>query len=146
MEGCQMHFMLLETEPDMMINLIHSTLKTFTLCAPQTYNQSQSNKRSVYKSITGKNSSFHLYPNSPRMLPLGINPVVHKMHINCGQFDHGESSRRSGGGRRPRSEGRASLIHPQNLSECLGRSRVCKSVKGMLTKMCCGFVKLCVPY
>ncbi|XP_039993033.1 Fanconi anemia group M protein [Xiphias gladius] len=81
----------------------------------RTYNQSQSNKRSVYKSITGNKSGFHMYPNSPRMLPQGVNPTLHKMHITCGQFDHQESSRRSVRGRRSHSEGRASLIHPQNL-------------------------------
>lgn len=58
-----------------------------------------------------------MYPNSPRMLPEGVNPTLHKMHITCGQFDHRESSRQSVGGRRSHSEGRASLIHPQNLSK-----------------------------
>ncbi|XP_070776576.1 Fanconi anemia group M protein [Enoplosus armatus] len=81
----------------------------------RTYNQSQSNKRSVYKSIIGNKSGFHMYPNSPRMLPEGVNPTLHKMHITCGQFDHRESSRRSVRGRRSHCEGRASLIHPQNL-------------------------------
>ncbi|KAM8917528.1 Fanconi anemia group M protein isoform 2-T2 [Spinachia spinachia] len=81
----------------------------------RTYNQSQSNKRSIHKSIIGNKSSFHMYPSSPRMLPLDVNPTMHKMHITCGQFDHQESGRRSVRGRRSRSEGRASLIHPQNL-------------------------------
>ncbi|KAM4541807.1 Fanconi anemia group M protein [Odontesthes bonariensis] len=81
----------------------------------RTYNQSQSNKRSVYKSITGNKSGFHMYPNSPRMLPDGVNPKLHKMYITCGQFDHREIGRRSVRGRRSHSEGRASLIHPQNL-------------------------------
>ncbi|XP_076605192.1 Fanconi anemia group M protein [Chaetodon auriga] len=81
----------------------------------RTYNQSQSNKRSVYKSIIGNKSGFHMYPNSPRMLPEGVNPTLHKMHITCGQFDHQDGSRRSVRGRRSHSEGRASLIHPQNL-------------------------------
>ncbi|XP_026194873.1 Fanconi anemia group M protein isoform X2 [Anabas testudineus] len=81
----------------------------------RTYNQSQSNKRSVYKSIIGNKSGFHMYPNSPRMLPEAVNPTLHRMHITCGQFDHQESSRRSVRGRRSHSEGRASLIHPQNL-------------------------------
>ncbi|XP_037603420.1 Fanconi anemia group M protein isoform X1 [Sebastes umbrosus] len=81
----------------------------------RTYNQSQSNKRSVDKSIIGNKNGFHMYPNSPRMLPEGVNPTMHKMHIICGQFDHRESSRRSVRGRRSHSEGRASLIHPQNL-------------------------------
>ncbi|XP_073340268.1 Fanconi anemia group M protein [Pagrus major] len=81
----------------------------------RTYNQSQSNKRSVYKAIISSKSGFHMYPNSPRMLPEGVNPTLHKMHITCGQFDHQENSRRSVRGRRSHSEGRASLIHPQNL-------------------------------
>ncbi|XP_045918056.1 Fanconi anemia group M protein isoform X3 [Micropterus dolomieu] len=81
----------------------------------RTYNQSQSNKRSVHKSIIGNKSGFHMYPNSPRMLPEGVKPTLHKMHITCGQFDHRESSRRSIRGRLSHSEGRASLIHPQNL-------------------------------
>uniref|UniRef100_A0A3B5B9V1 Fanconi anemia group M protein-like n=1 Tax=Stegastes partitus TaxID=144197 RepID=A0A3B5B9V1_9TELE len=83
----------------------------------RTYNQSQSNKKSVYKSIIGNKSGFHMYPNSPRMLPDGLNPRLHRMHITCGQFDHRDTSRRSGGGRRSHSGGRASLIHPQNLSK-----------------------------
>ncbi|XP_049917156.1 Fanconi anemia group M protein [Epinephelus moara] len=81
----------------------------------KTYNQSQSNKRSVDKSIIGNKNGFHMYPSSPRMLPEGVNPTLHKMHITCGQFDHRENSRRSVRGRRSHSEGRASLIHPQNL-------------------------------
>ncbi|XP_028293472.1 Fanconi anemia group M protein isoform X1 [Gouania willdenowi] len=81
----------------------------------RTYNQSQSNKRSVYKSITSNRNGFHMYQNSPRMIPDGVNPVLHKMHITCGQFDHGESGRRSSRGRRSHAEGRASLIHPHNL-------------------------------
>ncbi|XP_056151369.1 Fanconi anemia group M protein [Lampris incognitus] len=81
----------------------------------RTYNQSQSNKRSVYKSIIGKKSSFHMYPNSPRMLPAELNPTLHKMHITCGQFAHQESSRRTIKGRRSHTEGLGSLIHPQNL-------------------------------
>uniref|UniRef100_A0A3Q2FXY5 FA complementation group M n=1 Tax=Cyprinodon variegatus TaxID=28743 RepID=A0A3Q2FXY5_CYPVA len=83
----------------------------------RTYNQSQSNKRSVYKSITSNKNGFRMYPNSPRMLPEGVNPKLHKMHITCGQFDHREGSRRSIRGRRSHSEGRASLIHPHNLSD-----------------------------
>ncbi|XP_077394002.1 Fanconi anemia group M protein [Festucalex cinctus] len=81
----------------------------------RTYNQSQSNKRSLLKSIAGNKSGFHMYPNSPRMLPDGITPMLHKMHINSGQFDHRESSRRSSRGRRSHAQNRASLIHPQNL-------------------------------
>nr|XP_061798264.1 Fanconi anemia group M protein-like [Nerophis lumbriciformis] len=81
----------------------------------RTYNQSQSTKRNLLKSIMGNKSGFHMYPNSPRMLPDGITPTLHKMHITCGQFDHREVSRRSSRGRRSHTQGRASLIHPQNL-------------------------------
>uniref|UniRef100_A0A4W5QR91 Helicase C-terminal domain-containing protein n=1 Tax=Hucho hucho TaxID=62062 RepID=A0A4W5QR91_9TELE len=70
----------------------------------RTYNQSQSNMRSVYKSIVGNSHRFHMFPHSPRMLPEGVHPALHKMHITCGQFDHRESSGRlSGGGRGRRS-------------------------------------------
>lgn len=100
-----------------MINLPPQSYFQQTVYLCQTYNQSQSNKRNVYKSITGNKSRFHMYPSSPRMLPMGLIPTLHKMHITCGQFDHQESSRRSVRGRRSRSEGRVSLIHPQNLSE-----------------------------
>lgn len=79
----------------------------------RTYNQSQSNKRSVYKSILSNRGGFSMYVDSPRMLPDGVNPAVHKMHITCGQFDPRESSRRSKG-RRSSAEGRTSLLHPHS--------------------------------
>ncbi|XP_053553653.1 Fanconi anemia group M protein [Bombina bombina] len=53
----------------------------------RTYNQSQSNKRSIYKAIQGNNNMFHLNPQSPRMIPDGINPQVHKMFITQGTFE-----------------------------------------------------------
>uniref|UniRef100_A0A4W5QVV9 Helicase C-terminal domain-containing protein n=1 Tax=Hucho hucho TaxID=62062 RepID=A0A4W5QVV9_9TELE len=86
----------------------------------RTYNQSQSNMRSVYKSIVGNSHRFHMFPHSPRMLPEGVHPALHKMHITCGQFDHRESSGRlSGGGRGRRSHSlvgqRESLILPHGL-------------------------------
>ncbi|KAK0153377.1 Fanconi anemia group M [Merluccius polli] len=86
----------------------------------RTYNLSQANKRSVYKSITGNRNSFHMYPGSPRMLPEGVIPALHKMHIAVGQFDHGDSSggRRASGGRRSSSKVQTSIIHPQNLAVC----------------------------
>ncbi|XP_055017031.1 Fanconi anemia group M protein isoform X2 [Boleophthalmus pectinirostris] len=80
----------------------------------KTYNQSQSNKRSIYKSITSNHNGFSMYPHSPRMLPDGVNPILHKMHIMCGQFEPRESSRRSKG-RRSTADGRTSLIHPYSL-------------------------------
>nr|XP_046222365.1 Fanconi anemia group M protein isoform X2 [Oncorhynchus gorbuscha] len=86
----------------------------------RTYNQSQSNKRRVYKSIVGNSHSFHMFPHNPRMMPDGVHPALHKMHITCGQFDHRESSGRLVGGWRGRRshslEGqRESLILPHDL-------------------------------
>ncbi|XP_066550656.1 Fanconi anemia group M protein [Amia ocellicauda] len=76
----------------------------------RTYNQSQSNKRSVYKSILGNKQGFHMYPNSPRMLPVGVTPALHKMFITSGQFEHKDTSRRSSKGRRADAE---SFLYPR---------------------------------
>ncbi|XP_071972080.1 Fanconi anemia group M protein isoform X2 [Engystomops pustulosus] len=53
----------------------------------RTYNQSQCNKRSIYKAIMGNNTDLHLCEKSPRMVPDGINPTVHKMFITQGTYD-----------------------------------------------------------
>ncbi|XP_030069692.1 Fanconi anemia group M protein [Microcaecilia unicolor] len=58
------------------------------------YNQSQSNKRSVYKAILG-NNKIHLHPQSPRMVPDGLSPKVHKMYITQKIFEPKDSSRRN---------------------------------------------------
>lgn len=79
---------------------------------PQIYNQSQSNRRSVNKCITGNKQSFSMFPYSPRMLPAGVTPTLHKMHITCGQFEAKESSRRSSNGRQSLSMRRMSLLNP----------------------------------
>ncbi|XP_046711923.1 Fanconi anemia group M protein [Silurus meridionalis] len=76
----------------------------------RTYNQSQSNRRSVNKCIMGSKHSFSMFPHSPRMLPAGVTPMLHKMHITCGQFEVKESSRRSSNVRQ--SLGRGSLLEP----------------------------------
>ncbi|XP_031436050.1 Fanconi anemia group M protein isoform X2 [Clupea harengus] len=78
----------------------------------RTYNQSQSNRRSVNRNILQNNSSFHMFPNCPRMLPEGLTPTIHKMHITCGQFEARDTSRRSSKGRKSIAEGRESLVHP----------------------------------
>ncbi|XP_016339921.1 Fanconi anemia group M protein isoform X4 [Sinocyclocheilus anshuiensis] len=54
----------------------------------RTYNQSQSNRRSINKSIMGNKHSFQMFAHSPRMLPAGVTPTLHKMHISCGRFEH----------------------------------------------------------
>ncbi|KAK3563242.1 hypothetical protein QTP86_019351 [Hemibagrus guttatus] len=73
------------------------------------YNQSQSNRRSVNKCIMGNKQSFSMFPYSPRMLPAGVTPTLHKMHITCGQFEAKESSRRSS---KSLSMRRMSLLNP----------------------------------
>ncbi|XP_049986758.1 Fanconi anemia group M protein [Alexandromys fortis] len=53
----------------------------------RTYNQSQSNKRSVYKAISGNRQVLHFYQGSPRMVPENVNPELHKMFITHGAFE-----------------------------------------------------------
>uniref|UniRef100_A0A8C1QYU7 ERCC4 domain-containing protein n=1 Tax=Cyprinus carpio TaxID=7962 RepID=A0A8C1QYU7_CYPCA len=36
----------------------------------------------------GNKHSFQMFAHSPRMLPAGVTPTLHKMHISCGQFEH----------------------------------------------------------
>ncbi|XP_051833657.1 Fanconi anemia group M protein [Antechinus flavipes] len=45
------------------------------------YNRSQSCKRSIYKAISGNSRAFNFYQGSPRMIPDGIYPKLHKMFI-----------------------------------------------------------------
>ncbi|EPY82390.1 Fanconi anemia group M protein [Camelus ferus] len=59
----------------------------------RTYNQSQSNKRSIYKAISGNKQVLHFYQGSPRMVPDGINPQLHKMFITHGVFEPEKPSR-----------------------------------------------------
>ncbi|XP_073782912.1 Fanconi anemia group M protein isoform X4 [Danio rerio] len=67
----------------------------------RTYNQSQSNRRSINKSIMGNKHSFQMFSDSPRMLPADVTPALHKMHISCAQqFQHRDSGRRSSKSRR----------------------------------------------
>ncbi|XP_057639292.1 Fanconi anemia group M protein isoform X2 [Chionomys nivalis] len=53
----------------------------------RTYNQSQSNKRSIYKAISGDRQVLHFYQGSPRMVPENVNPELHKMFITHGAFE-----------------------------------------------------------
>ncbi|NXP10357.1 FANCM protein, partial [Thinocorus orbignyianus] len=66
----------------------------------RTYNQSQCNKRSIHKAISG-NKMLHFYQRSPRMIPEGINPKLHKMFITAEKYEPSDSralsrERRSG--------------------------------------------------
>ncbi|XP_060117345.1 Fanconi anemia group M protein [Heteronotia binoei] len=59
----------------------------------RTYNQSQSNKRSLFKAIS-ENKVLRFYQHSPRMIPEGVNPKMHRMLITppaCEQ-DHSPPS------------------------------------------------------
>ncbi|NXM32262.1 FANCM protein, partial [Oxyruncus cristatus] len=56
----------------------------------RTYNQSQCNKRSIHKAISG-NKTLRFYQRSPRMVPEGINPQVHKMFITAEKYEPGNS-------------------------------------------------------
>ncbi|XP_061210567.1 Fanconi anemia group M protein isoform X1 [Neopsephotus bourkii] len=56
----------------------------------RTYNQSQSNKRSIDKAISG-NKMLRFYQHSPRMIPEGINPKMHKMFITAEKYEPSNS-------------------------------------------------------
>ncbi|KAM4853894.1 Fanconi anemia group M protein-like [Thomomys bottae] len=59
----------------------------------RTYNQSQSNKRSIYKAILGSRQILHFYQESPRMVPDDVNPKLHKMYITHGVFESEKATR-----------------------------------------------------
>ncbi|NXH70722.1 FANCM protein, partial [Hydrobates tethys] len=56
----------------------------------RTYNQSQSNKRSIHKAISG-NKMLHFYQHSPRMIPQGITPKLHQMFITAEKYEPSNS-------------------------------------------------------
>ncbi|NXJ19990.1 FANCM protein, partial [Dicrurus megarhynchus] len=76
------------------------------------YNQSQCNRRSIHKAISG-NKSLHFYQHSPRMVPEGINPKVHKMFITA-EKQEPSSSRMLSKERRS-----SSLQHKSALFSCV---------------------------
>ncbi|XP_068272833.1 Fanconi anemia group M protein isoform X4 [Nyctibius grandis] len=78
----------------------------------RTYNQSQSNKRSIHKAISG-NKTLHFYQRSPRMIPEGINPKLHKMFITAEKYEP-SSSRMLSKERRS-----SSLQHTSALFSCV---------------------------
>ncbi|XP_049624293.1 Fanconi anemia group M protein isoform X2 [Suncus etruscus] len=57
------------------------------------YNQSQVNKKNIYKAISGNRQVLHFYQGSPRMIPEGINPQLHKMFITPGVYESEKPSR-----------------------------------------------------
>ncbi|XP_039525342.1 Fanconi anemia group M protein isoform X4 [Pimephales promelas] len=87
------------------------------------YNQSQTNRHSINKSIMGNKHSFQMFPHSPRMLPAGVTPALHKMLISVGQFEQTAAA-----GRRS-TKGRRSALGLQTA----GAEQSCVKDKGFLT-------------
>uniref|UniRef100_A0A8C3L6T1 ATP-dependent RNA helicase FANCM n=1 Tax=Chrysolophus pictus TaxID=9089 RepID=A0A8C3L6T1_CHRPC len=77
----------------------------------RTYNQSQSNKRNIQKAISG-NKMLRFYQHSPRMIPEGINPELHRMFITAEKYEPNDSRKLSRG--RP-----SSLHHKSALFSCV---------------------------
>ncbi|XP_059706707.1 Fanconi anemia group M protein isoform X3 [Haemorhous mexicanus] len=75
----------------------------------RTYNQSQCNKRSIHKAISG-NKTLRFYQHSPRMVPEGINPRVHKMFITAEKQEQSTSRVLSKEGRRSSLQHKAALL------------------------------------
>ncbi|XP_078464653.1 Fanconi anemia group M protein [Lampetra planeri] len=88
------------------------------------YNQSQSSRKSIYKAIEGASTSFQLYPYNPRMVPAGLSPVPHRMHLHVPKFD----GQTRGKGRLCRTVAEASTTLAS-----LGRKQPCRS-EGLLTR------------
>ncbi|NXN80232.1 FANCM protein, partial [Bombycilla garrulus] len=78
----------------------------------RTYNQSQCNKRSIHKAISG-NKTLRFYQHSPRMVPEGINPKVHKMFITAEKQEPGTSRMLC------KERRRSSLQHKSALFACV---------------------------
>lgn len=83
----------------------------------QTYNQSQSNKRSIHKAISG-NKMLHFYQHSPRMIPEGINPKLHKMFITAEKYEPSDSRMLS------KERRCSSLQHKSALFSCVTGKRI----------------------
>ncbi|KFV64845.1 Fanconi anemia group M protein, partial [Dryobates pubescens] len=77
----------------------------------RTYNQSQVNKRSIHKAISG-NKMLHFYQHSPRMIPEGINPKLHKMFITAEKHEPSSSRMLS-------KEKRSSSLQHKSLFSCV---------------------------
>ncbi|XP_009892224.1 PREDICTED: Fanconi anemia group M protein [Charadrius vociferus] len=82
----------------------------------RTYNQSQSNKRSIHKAISG-NKTLHFYQHSPRMIPEGITPKLHKMFITAEKYEPSNSRMLS------KERRSSSLQHKSALFSCVTGQR-----------------------
>ncbi|NXY71363.1 FANCM protein, partial [Glareola pratincola] len=83
----------------------------------RTYNQSQSNKRSIHKAISG-NKMLHFYQHSPRMIPEGINPKLHKMFITAEKYEPSNSRMLSKGRRSTSLQHKSALFSCQKQIHC----------------------------
>ncbi|XP_021512904.2 Fanconi anemia group M protein [Meriones unguiculatus] len=106
----------------------------------RTYNQSQSNKRNIYKAISGNRQVLRFYQGSPRMIPDEINPKLHKMFITHGVYES-EKSRNiqqklfsSRGGMKARNSNKDGLLSEEefNLWNRLYRLGDSDTVKGVV--------------
>uniref|UniRef100_A0A8B9NZE5 ATP-dependent RNA helicase FANCM n=1 Tax=Apteryx owenii TaxID=8824 RepID=A0A8B9NZE5_APTOW len=82
----------------------------------RTYNQSQSNKRSIHKAIA-ENKMLHFYQHSPRMVPEGINPKLHKMFITTEKYEPNNSRALS------KERGSRSLQNKSALFSCVAGTK-----------------------
>ncbi|XP_071834807.1 Fanconi anemia group M protein-like [Apostichopus japonicus] len=62
------------------------------------YDKSQYSRRGIHKALQGNSKSLQLYPSCPRMIPRGLNPQPHKMHITVEQYE-GKKKNKKGGRR-----------------------------------------------
>ena len=60
----------------------------------QVYDRSQYNKKGIVKALQGNAKSLQLYPNSPRMVPYGLNPAPHKMFVSVQAFTSKKDAKR----------------------------------------------------
>ncbi|XP_049526391.1 uncharacterized protein LOC119457781 [Dermacentor silvarum] len=66
----------------------------------QAYKESNYKKQNIHRAITSGRQLGNLYEASPRMVPRGINPVCHRMHMTVPEYRSAKSTAASGRGTR----------------------------------------------
>ncbi len=67
---------------------------SFVLFFLQVYNSSQHSKRAIHKAIMNGSNKLVYYNQNARMVPTGLNPRCHKMHITVTEkFQIGSKSK-----------------------------------------------------
>lgn len=85
----------------------------------QIYDRSQYNKKGIHKALQGNSKSLQLYPNNPRMVPQGLDPRPHKMHITVDKFvTNQKKDRKSKGGGRKSVAASTGIMNYVKPSEC----------------------------